>query len=444
MKAIRGRFRAAVLMGAAVCMLAFTVGARADDQNSNGNGNQESNGNSKPNDNPWPYAKTGRSPVLAVVGDVACQPGTEPSGEKGGENCSGDTAQNLLASMAATAKQIENMKPDLVAIVGDEQYQVGQYLDFENSYETTYGAFKLITRPAPGNHEFYVEHGAVGVAGYGYFSYFNGVQHNADGTMMTATISGIPDTAGTFTQPVPYSDGQAGHFEQTGGLGTNSTPGGTVGVGDGWYSYNLGSWHLISLNIECETQPGGCSPTGSWLAAELEWLKNDLAANHSQCTAAYWHQPSFSAVGSVTLPEGQSALAFWQLLYQSGADLVLNGHDHLYARYRPLDPSGNYDPKKGIREFIVGTGGETLDAVVLTTAPSTDGADAADLGGQDNFNAVNIEAATGQFWGVMGLTLNQNGYAWDFESALKDPAQPSGPASYSDKGVGTCHGPVNK
>ena len=64
--------------------------------------------------------------------------------------------------------------------------------------------------------------------------------------------------------------------------------------------------------------------------------------------------------------EGVTAQAFWQLLYQYGADLVLNGHDHLYARYRPLDPSGNYDPRKGIREFIVGTGGETLDPVVTT------------------------------------------------------------------------------
>ena len=162
------------------------------------------------------------------------------------------------------------MKPDLIALVGDEQYQVGQYSDFENSYESTYGAFKFITRPAPGNHEFYTEHGAIGVAGYGYFSYFNGVQHNADGSMMTATIAGNPDTGGTFTQPVPYSDGQAGHFEQTGGLGTNNVAGGPVGVGDGWYSYNLGAWHLISLNIECETQPGGCSNTGSWFAAELD------------------------------------------------------------------------------------------------------------------------------------------------------------------------------
>jgi hypothetical protein len=294
----------------------------------------------------------------------------------------------------------------------------------------------MITRPSPGNHEFYVEHGAIGVAGYGYFSYFDGVQHNADGTVMTATIAGNPDTGGTFTQPVPFSDGQAGHFEQTGGLGTNSAPGGQIGVGNGWYSYNLGSWHLISLNIECETQPGGC--TGAWIASELQWLKKDLAANHSACTLAYWHQPTFIPANSIAVPEGTTAKAFWQLLYQYGADVVLNGHDHLYGRYRPLDPSGNYDPKKGIREFVVGTGGETLDAVVTTNTTT------ADPTGNPNFNKENLEAATGEFWGVMGLTLNQNSYAWDFESALKDPAQTTGPDSYSDKGVGSCHGPVNR
>ena len=86
-----------------------------------------------------------------------------------------------------------------------------------------------------------------------------------------------------------------------------------------------------------------------------------------------------------------------------------------------------------------------LDPVVYTTTlPNTDGADAADLTGQPNFNAENIEAATGQFWGVMALTLNENGYAWDFESALKDPAQTTGPFSFSDKGGGTCHGPANR
>jgi hypothetical protein len=431
MKTIHGTFRGTLLMAS---VLALAVGVSAQNQNSQ----NQNDGGRNSNVNTWPYGTSGRSaPVLAVVGDVACQPGeTEPNGEKAGENCVGDTAQNLFASQAATAKQIETMKPDLIALVGDEQYQVGQYSDFENSYELTYGAFKMITRPAPGNHEFYTEHGAIGVAGYGYFSYFNGVQHNADGTIMTATIANNPDTAGTFTQPVPYSDGQAGHFEQSGGLGNTVPAGGQVGVGNGWYSYNLGSWHIISLNIECETQPGGC--TGSWIASELQWLKKDLEANHSACTLAYWHQPLFSAANSIAVPEGTTSKAFWQLLYQNGADLVLNGHDHLYARYRPLDPSGNYDPRKGLREFIVGTGGETLDAVVTTDTTT------ADPTGNPNFNKDNIEASTGQFWGVMGLTLNQNGYEWDFESALKDPAQPTGPASYSDKGVSSCHGPVNR
>ncbi len=453
MKTIRERFRAAVLMGAAAAVLAFAPGAKAQYPNSNGN--------------TWPYATTGNSaPVLVVVGDVACQPGEEElPGEKAGENCAGDTNQNLLASQAATAQQIENIKPDAVALVGDEQYQVGQYSDFESSYDLTYGAFKFITRPAPGNHEFYTEHGAIGVAGYGYFSYFNGVQINTTsstagnvvtpaGSILMATVSGNPDTGGTFTQPVPNSDGLAGHFEQSGGLGTavyaNGPAAGSaapVGVGDGWYSYNLGSWHLISLNIECETQPGGCSASGSWFAAETEWLKNDLAANHSQCTLAYWHQPTYSAADSLT-EEGITAGNWWQLLYQAGADLVLNGHDHLYARYAPIKPYfdasdtsvagvtgtwlGTPDPQNGIREFIVGTGGETLDAVDETPTSSTD-YDAI-------YNQQNLEAATGEFWGVMSLTLNPNGYAWDYESALKDPAQTTGPASYSDKGSANCHG----
>jgi hypothetical protein len=442
MKTIGGRFRAAMLMGAAASVLLFAGGAKAQDFTNN----QWPWGNPSPNDNTWPYAKTGGSPVLAVVGDIACQPGDEPSGEKVGENCSGDTKQNLYQSQAATASQIEAMKPDLIALVGDEQYQVGQYSDFENSYELSYGAFKFITRPAPGNHEFYNEHGAIGVAGYGYFSYFNGVQHiptgpNAGAVQMTTIDNPI---TGTFTQPVPFSDGQAGHFDQSGGLGTAVE--GTVGVGDGWYSYNLGSWHIISLNIECETQPGGCSDaSGTWFAQETEWLKNDLAANHSACTLAYWHQPTFSATDGLSL-EGITAGTWWQLLYQYGADLVLNGHDHLYARFAPVAPSfdskltdpstgitgiwtGSPDADKGIREFIVGTGGETLDPIVAGSADY-----------QQTFTAKNLESGTGSYWGVMALTLDQNGYKWDYESVLKDPAQKSGPPTFSDKGSAMCHG----
>jgi hypothetical protein len=305
----------------------------------------------------------------------------------------------------------------------------------------------LITRPSPGNHEFYDEHSQTGVAGYGYFSYFNGFQVDGSGNPLTTTITepcpvglaacNYPGLTTPVPQPTPRADGQAGHFEEAAA--------GAVGVGDGWYSYNLGSWHLISLNIECSTQPGGCNDVpGSWFAAQLAWLKNDLAANHSTCTAAYWHQPTFSATNSIS-PEGIAAKAFWQLLYENGADLVLNGHDHLYAHYRPLDPSGNYDPHKGIREFIVGTGGETLDPIAPTGTAS-------DPSGNTNFNTLNLEAGTGYYWGVMGLTLNQNSYAWDFESALAGPAAlvngptvpaPNANGGYSDTGSGKCHGPAN-
>jgi len=441
MKMIRGRFRVALLMAAAASVLAFTVGARAQDHNDKDDPHH--------NDNSWPHATTGKSPVLAVVGDIACQPGEEVADEAGNEVCSDPatppayTSTSLWQSQEATANQIENMKPDAVALLGDLQYQVGRYSDFEGSFDLTYGAFKFLHRPAPGNHEFYNEHGETGVAGYGYFSYFNGFQLNPNGTIPMTTISNPCPTPSAsckaanpteelFPQPVPRQDGQAGHFGD---------------AGDGWYSYNLGSWHIISLNIECYTQPGGCSETGTWLKSELDWLKKDLEENGARCTAAYWHQPTFSAADSIT-QEGTTAQAFWQLLYEHKADLVLNGHDHLYARYRPLDYSGNYDPKNGIREFIVGTGGETLDTVVTTTVTASEATTAnpatnmEDPEGRTNFNAMNVEAATGNFWGVMALTLDPNGYKWDFESALELPGAPAG--TYSDKGAGTCHGSANR
>jgi acid phosphatase type 7 len=440
------RFRAAVIVGAAASALVFAAGANAQNQNSNNNGWPF--GSPSQNNNTFPYASTGRLPVLAVVGDIACQPDeTTPTGEANKELCNNPkspySTSSLWQSQEATANQIETIKPDLIALLGDLQYQTGQYSDFQNSFDLTYGAFKFLERPAPGNHEFYDEHSQTGVAGYGYFSYFNGFQIDANGNILTTTITdpcppaqaagcNYPGLTTPIPQPIPRADGQAGHFESQ------------AGVADGWYSYNLGSWHIISLNVECSTQPGGCSTNGSWFASELAWLKKDLQSNHSACTVAYWHQPAFSPTNGIA-PEGVASVAFWQLLYDYNADLVLNGHDHLYAHYRPLDPAGNSDPRRGIREFVVGTGGETLDPVVTATVTTGTGeTNMEDPTGNPNFNALNLEAgSTGNYWGVMSLTLEPNGYKWDFESALLAPVAPAGsPATFSDKGSGTCHGPA--
>jgi acid phosphatase type 7 len=355
-------------------------------------------------DNDWPYSNTGPAPVLATVGDISCQPGSPEGSEKATDVCTGGvTATTRNAAQNATAEQVEAMKPALVAVLGDEQYQNGYYSDFENSFDKYWGAFKFLQRPAPGNHEFYDNHGQEGVRGYGYFDYYNGIEHNAaDGSELDTAINGV-------TQPVPQPEGQAGDFGTT---------------GDGWYSYNLGGWHLISLNIECADEPGGCSPTGSWFQSETNWLEQDLNEDHSACTLAYWHQPTFSSTASPTTSdstEGQTADTWWQLLYQHHATLILNGHDHVYSRFAPMNPQGQYDPRKGIREFIVGTGGESLDTVI----PST----------------PNLQAWADQYYGVMKLTLEPDGYVWDYKSAMENPGAPAGtPTSYSDTGSGRCNG----
>ena len=359
--------------------------------------------------NPWPYNApvtpgASAAPVLAAVGDISCQPGSPQGNEKPSDVCTGGvTATTRNAAQNATAMQVEAIKPTLVAVLGDEQYQNGYLSDFENSFDKYWGAFKFLQRPAPGNHEFYDNHGQLGVRGLGYFDYYNGFAHNADGSEIDTTLpNGV-------TQPTPLPDGQAGDFGQT---------------GNGWYSYNLGQWHLISLNAECGQEPGGCSPTGSWVASETSWLASDLQQDHSPCTLAYWHQPTFSSTAdpfTSDSAEGQVAAAWWQLLYRNHATLILNGHDHVYSRFAPMDPAGNADRQHGIREFIVGTGGESLDTVKPTTP--------------------NLQAWADQYYGVLKLTLKSSGYDWDYESAMLNPAAPAGtPATYSDTGSAGCGG----
>ena len=362
-----------------------------------------------PTDNVWPYNATGPSSVLAAVGDISCQPGSPVEKEKTTDTCDQGTGSTVRdAAQEATAAQVEAMKPALVAVLGDEQYQNGYYSDFENSFDKYWGAFKFLQRPAPGNHEFYDNHGQTGVRGLGYFDYYNGIQHNPSGAEIDQTVTN-PTTSVVVTQPTPQPDGQAGDFGQT---------------GNGWYSYNLGNWHLISLNIECADEPGGCAATGSWLASETAWLSQDLAENHSPCTLAYWHQPTFSSTATPFTSdsaEGTAADAWWKLLYAHHATLILNGHDHVYSRFAPMDPNGNADSRNGIREFIIGTGGESLDTVLPATP--------------------NLQAWADQYYGVMKLTLAPSGYQWSYASAMESPAAPAGtPATYSDSGSGPCNG----
>ncbi|MBS2966327.1 metallophosphoesterase [Actinocrinis puniceicyclus] len=357
--------------------------------------------------NDWPYGQTprhdGRTYTLAVVGDIACEPDTaENAGTPAALKC-GSASLGGLSAEYATAGQADSMHPDLVALLGDEQYEVGKLSDFEQSFEQAWGGLKMLERPAPGNHEYYAYTGhgdkEAGQNGAGYFGYFNG--HDQNG--------------------VPYAQGQAGE---------------DAGDNQGWYSYDIGNWHVISLNIECRSAAFGndCSTTGNgMLARETQWLAADLHADHARCTLAYWHQPTFSASTDAADPtapgvdsiEGTAADSWWKLLYAAHASLILNGHEHLYARFRPMDPSGNFDPGNGIPQITVGTGGEGLDTV------------ATDNGSYHNPNVV---TAQDQAFGVMNLQLKPGGYTWDYRPVQAGPGFGATALDYRDSGSGSCRG----
>lgn len=398
-------------------------------------------------DNVWPYAPQPASPVLVAVGDISCQPdvnSTTQPGEKAktDDTCSeNDQADANLRNQAqaATANEVESMDPSLVAILGDEQYQVGTLADFEGSYDQTYGAFKFLQRPSPGNHEFYSTHGQDGEDGVGYFDYFNGFQLNPLTGKPILETDPLSTTTPPRTEPVPRPNGQAGQS------------------GEGWYSYDLGSWHIISLNAECSigdhAVTTSCTNPPAWYTQETQWLAQDLANDHASCTLAYWHQPTFSVTAaptSATIPgpdsgEGTAADSWWKLLQAQGADVVLNGHEHVYARSAPMNAAGQADPKHGIRQFIVGTGGEALDSLFTDSSGnvSVPNLEVAEGSGTSYQNGKTTTGYAGAF-GVMKLTLGQNDYSWDYQSAAA-PIVNGAPAwaSFSDTGSAKCHGPSN-
>ena len=268
-----------------------------------------------------------------------------------------------LRGAEATAQLIEHFgaNPDaavpvIVFAAGDLAYESGTPAEFKNCYDPTWGRFKNRTFPAPGNHEY------NGSPGTGYFQYW-GVQA-----------------------------GEAGR---------------------GYYSYDLGDWHIIALNTNCASPPlGGCAP-GS--PQEL-WLRKDLAKYPHSCILAYGHHPLFSS-GLIREHAVQPKLRpLWEVLYEAHADVVLAGHEHSYERFAPQNPNGHLDPANGIREIVVGTGGRGLWPLGGATPNSE----------YRNWNAL----------GVLKLTLSRGKYKWEFVPVLPAPE-----GFLPDSGEGTCHNP---
>jgi len=180
-------------------------------------------------------------------------------------------------------------------------------------------------------------------------------------------------------------------------------------LGKAYYSYEISSWHLIALNSDC-AHVGGCG----FGSPQERWLQNDLQNHVGQCILAYWHHARFS---SGLHGSNRAYLPFWKDLYQAGADLVLAGHDHDYEAFAPQDPKGHFDSKRGIREFVVGTGGKS-HFKSYRFLPLR------------RYHDQNSELENSNTFGVLRLELYGNGFAWRFEPI---------DGTFSDSGTGLCH-----
>lgn len=168
----------------------------------------------------------------------------------------------------------------------------------------------------------------------------------------------------------------------------------------GYYSFDLAGWHVISLNSNIADDNG---------ADQLKWLREDLAASKAMCTIAYWHHPLFT---SGLRGNNRLMKSAWEILHEAGADIVLTAHDHHYERFAAQDAEGNVEPARGIREFLVGTGGANLSSI--TEAPRQ-----------------NSEAQIIGSFGILRLDLQEGQYAWEFI--------PTAGSSARDSGTGVCH-----
>jgi acid phosphatase type 7 len=171
----------------------------------------------------------------------------------------------------------------------------------------------------------------------------------------------------------------------------------------GYYSYDLDGWHIVALNSNCEEVGCGAS------SPQVRWLEADLAKDAKSCTLAYFHYPLFSS--GEYRPGIHEVKPLWEALYAADADVVLNGHDHNYQRFAPQDPNGKADPKRGIREFVVGTGGRSLYPIGEPIA--------------------NSEVDNDETYGVLTLAPHPDDYEWRF--------LPVEGETFTDSGSARCH-----
>jgi hypothetical protein len=266
----------------------------------------------------------------------------------------GDIADCTRSADDSTANLLDGLK-GIVVPLGDNAYESGTAQQYADCYNPTWGRHKGRTHPVAGNHDYY-DTTASGVGPAGYFGYFG-------------SAAGDPSK--------------------------------------GYYDYTLGSWLVIVLNTGSDSPPNYAA--GS---PQEQWLRAELASHSQQCVVAMWHHPRFSSISGRS-PIRPEVGPLWDALYQYGAELVLNGHDHAYQRFAPQKPDGTMDQTHGIREIAVGTGGGETLYEFGPTVP-------------------NLEVRNNTTHGVLHLTLRDGGYDWKFI--------PVAGASFTDSGSGTCHG----